>query len=197
MSRMKSRTTMHPGAQFNIYRASLGSQFTQAVLSELLTGYAASSRATTWTSSAVGSMLTSKHCGPENADPVDFLDLHTYDDRALLEKMAARIAEAFETWTHDTVRNSSPRADYRSAAVNAANITRRVTDLFPDITSNHALTMALEAVIMFLVIEHGQDSAVADVQAAIVFAMSRFATLNAQHRGELPNGMPSSPLLGD
>lgn len=190
------RKTMHPGAQFNIYRSSLGTEFARAVLRELLSGIAASDQTSTWTAGVISSLLSSKHCGPEGQDPMDFLDLDGYDDKRLVEKMAARIAEVFETWTHDKVRHASARTEYRSAAVHAAETTRHVTDLFPDMTCNHTVASALEAVIMFLVMEYGQDSAVAHVQAAIVFGMSGFVTTNAQRRGELPNGVPSSPLLG-
>lgn len=189
------RKSLNPGAQFNIYRSGLGTEFARAVLRELLTGIAASDQTNEWTAGVIFSLRTSKHCGPEDKDPVDFLELDSYDDKRLMEKMAARIAEVFENWTHDRVRNANPRVDYRSAAVSAAEITRRVTDVIPDVTCNHAVSSALEAVVMFLVIEHGYDSAVAHVQAAIVFGMATFTSGNAQRCSLLPTGTPSSPLV--
>ena len=196
MSRTKSRMTLTPGAQFNIYRNSIGTDFTRAVLRELLLGISAHNKTSQWTAGVIDSLLSSKHCGPEGQDPVDFLELHSYDDRQTMQKMADRITEAFETWTHDLVRKNGLATAYRHAAVNAATLARRVTELFPDITCNHSVAAALEVVIMFLMIEHSQDEALAQVQAATVFGMSVFATTTAQHRGELPNGVPSSPLLG-
>lgn len=187
------RKNFNPGAQFNIYRSSLPTEYARAVLHHLLTDLAETQGR--WTNGVVTSLLTSKHCGPESDTPRDFLDLDVYDDKQLMGKMSRRITEVFETWTHDAAKTNNDSGAYRAAAWLSVDIAARVTALFPDLTCNHDLSAALEAVIMNMIISDGQDQALARVQAAIIHGMVAFTTSNAQRRAELPNGTPISPLV--
>ena len=187
------RSGLHPGAQFNIFRATIATEFARVVLHELVTSTASLDNLDALTGDILADLVRD---GSGDFDLRELIECDVYDQKHRLEKIGGRLSATFNKLAFSDARNNEGSgAPYRLGVVNAVEITRHVTGVFPDLTCNHTLEMALESVICWLIVTQGQDAAHAYVQAALLNAMPQFFAAHAQRRGALPNGTPTSPLI--
>lgn len=185
-----SRQKLTPGAQLNVYRNGLATEFARAVLHELL--------------SHTVNLARTDHAKAIARETLNepLLALDIYSNRVALTSLGQRMSERFDTMalnhaavSHTAAQTTEDAGSYRIASTFAADVARHITGLFPDLSCNYAISSALESVIAWFVVTQGQAAAFSYVQAALMHGMSLFITEDARRRAVLPLGTAPSPLL--
>lgn len=181
---MTATERLTPGAQANVYRNGMGTEFARSVLHELIS-YAGKLETDT---DAIWSMLSFTRDGRN-----DLMAFEQYDNRIALAKTAEQVVTLFDSRALAHVNALGlDVATYRVSAVAGAEATRHITALFPDLTCNHGVVGALESVITWLFVTQGQDRAANYVRAATLHGMVLFTESNAKRRRELPQDVQVS-----
>lgn len=154
-----TRKSLTPGAQVNVYRSTLATEFGRHVLHALITDPGITG----------------------DVNPI--IDLDVYDNRRKFEDDLELIAsnylgKAYALTGHAIV--------FRDAAVCASNMAEKITGLFPDLTARAPLTLAIEAVLTRMVVRDGYNKTAAAVQDAIISGMTAFTQADAVRRQQLP-----------